>query len=80
MSLKLRLVTYLYLQIVVGVGSPMAGQGKFASSLTASVTFWVNAATAAGDADPLGLSATNSETGPSPFIVLAVTQNVYGCF
>ena len=67
---------YLYLQFVLGWGWPIAGQDNFASSFTAKINFWVNAATDAGDEEPLGLSATNSDTGPSPCRVLAVTQKV----
>ena len=67
---------YLYLQFVLGCGCPIAGQDNFAFSLTANINFWVKAATDAGDEDPRGLSATNSDTGPSPCSVLAVTQNV----
>ena len=54
----------------------MAGHDSLASSFTANVSFCVKAAMDAGEEDPRGLSATNSETGPSPCNVLAVTQNV----
>ena len=61
---------------MVGSGCPIDGQESLASSFTASVNFCVNAATEAGEDDALGLSATNSEAGPSPCNVLAVTQKV----
>ena len=66
---------HLYFHAVTGLGSPTALHSRRTSSLTAWMTWREKLATAAGTG-LCGVSVTICDSGPRPFIVLAVTQKL----
>jgi len=68
-------ISYFIFHSTIGFGCPKARHFKTASSLTAWITILEKLATVAG-IGVWGVSFTISDSIPSPWIVLAVTQKL----